>query len=64
MPRQSNKDACLGFGTAYISDSESCIECKKASPARKKKCKAAVNKYLREMITDEDIEKWKKERKK
>ena len=65
MPRVSDKDACFGFGVAHTPDSDDCKECKDKSPAREKKCRNLTNKSIRESSsTDEEIEKWKKERKK
>ena len=63
MPKKSDKDSCMSFEQGWIAEAEDCQDCKKTSPKRYDKCLKAVKRSLKENFsTDEEIEKWKKER--
>ena len=63
MAKQSNKDSCMGYEHGWTSEDKECKDCKKNSLGRYTKCMQAVKKSLKENFsTEEEIEKWKKER--
>jgi len=56
---------CPGFGSACVSTEEDCSKCKKGAPKRYNKCRKLTNELVsRTSNTDEEIEKWLRERKK
>ena len=61
--RKSDIESCMGFEHGWIYEEEECKDCKKKSLSRYNKCMKAVKKSLKENFsTEEEIEKWKKER--